>query len=592
MACDTLDASTLFPRPETDPGLLDCYGAYLFVPWLYPQAKPDDIVSAMLRAYLGDRNLGGILHPPESLDFATFGLDEAVLRRGALADVTRAGVCLDRCVAWATRRPYDVVGFSVTFETQLPAALALARRLKALNPGLKIVFGGAACPENQGDALVLGFSFIDAVCHTEGERAIVPLIRAMRGEVALGDVPGVAWMDEAGRLHHTPASPLLTDLDELPIPDYGPFIAQLEDSEWFLEEPTLFFETSRGCWWGQKHLCTFCGLNAEGLVFRRKSPERAFEEIRALYRGYPTAGRLQAADNILDMGYFKSLLPRLAAMPKLPLRPLRMFFETKSNLTREQLGLLREAGVDAIQPGIESFSDGVLALMDKGTTGLRQVQLIKWAAEAGIRLNYNLILASPGERTEHYREMADLLPALAHLPPPASVVSMMLHRFSPYHTAPERHGIRNVRPRGHYRDLFPDGAVDLSRLAYAFDFDHDMQRDPELALAQRSLAQQLERWSRGFRPGSVFARDDGAFVIVHDSRDGPGRTDALSGVAADVLRYLDECRPLEAALRRFADLDPDLLLALLERWVHRRWVARDGRGRLLAVIPRETSRGP
>ena len=46
--------------------------------------------------------------------------------------------------------------------------------------------------------------------------------------------------------------------------------------------PTLLFETSRGCWWGAKSHCTFCGLNGETMAFRSKSPRRALDELEQL----------------------------------------------------------------------------------------------------------------------------------------------------------------------------------------------------------------------------------------------------------------------------------------------------------------------
>ena len=75
----------------------------------------------------------------------------------------------------------------------------------------------------------------------------------------------------------------------------------------------------------------------------------------------------------------------------------------KANLTREQVRLLADAGVRHIQPGIESLSDHVLALMKKGVTGLRNVQLLKWCKEYGIEVDWNILYGFPGETREDYR---------------------------------------------------------------------------------------------------------------------------------------------------------------------------------------------
>ncbi|MGG2324741.1 hypothetical protein, partial [Salmonella enterica] len=74
--------------------------------------------------------------------------------------------------------------------------------------------------------------------------------------------------------------------------------------------------------------------------------------------------RIEMVDNILDMTYFRSLIPELGdAAP-----PLKIFSETKSNLKREQIAALARAGVRWIQPGIESLNSGTLKLMGKGVT--------------------------------------------------------------------------------------------------------------------------------------------------------------------------------------------------------------------------------
>lgn len=70
---------------------------------------------------------------------------------------------------------------------------------------------------------------------------------------------------------------------EIPTPNYDGFFERLTDSaarDWV--EPKLIVEGSRGCWWGEKHHCTFCGLNGSFMEFRGKSPARFEREIMEL----------------------------------------------------------------------------------------------------------------------------------------------------------------------------------------------------------------------------------------------------------------------------------------------------------------------
>src|SRR5262249_30613673 len=145
--------------------------------------------------------------------------------------------------------------------------------------------------------------------------------------------------------------------------------------------PGLPLETSRGCWWGAAHQCTFCGLNGSSLGFRSKSSERVLAEIRELEERHGISD-FEVVDNILDMGYFKTLVPALAGEE----RRRHIFYEVKANLTRAHVEALQRAGITWVQPGIESLHTEVLRLMDKGISGWQNVQLLKWTREFGVRL--------------------------------------------------------------------------------------------------------------------------------------------------------------------------------------------------------------
>jgi hypothetical protein len=151
-------------------------------------------------------------------------------------------------------------------------------------------------------------------------------------------------------------------------------------------------ETARGCWWGERQHCTFCGLNGATMAFRSKTPDRVVSEIRFLCERHGV-GTFSIVDDILDMRYFRTVLPRLADA-KLG---IEFFWEVKANLTNVHVRQLRDAGVLLIQPGIESLSDHVLKLMRKGTTAFRNIELMKWCREYGVKPYWNLLYGFPGE---------------------------------------------------------------------------------------------------------------------------------------------------------------------------------------------------
>jgi ribosomal peptide maturation radical SAM protein 1 len=458
---------------------------------------------------------------------------------------------LDECVQRALASSPAVVGLTTTFH-QTCACLAVAKRLKQLPNPPAVVFGGANCEGEMGAQLIRSFPWVDYVCCGEADESFVALLGQLLRGHPRAPVPGV--LDRRGGPGPV-RSEVVRDLDRLPPPDFDEYFARLARSALRDKvEAQLVLETSRGCWWGAKHHCTFCGLNGDTMAFRSKGPERAFAEIEYLSRRHQ-ARRLGCVDNILDLRYIDTLFPRLADSGL----GLDLFYEVKANLRYDQLVKLRRAGVRQIQPGIESLSSQVLRLMDKGCTALQNIQLLRWCEELGIDAAWNLLAGFPGEPPAEYEKMAGLVPLLVHLTPPCSCAQVRLDRFSPFHARPEAYGFRRVRPARAYFFVFPLDRRELARLAYFFDFDYDDGRQPAAYL--QPLQRQVQLWwdgrtAPGGRP-ALDARFDGGRVLITDTRPAArAPRHELTGLAAKVFTRCDVATTLQA-LARLPDLAGD-----------------------------------
>ncbi len=476
----------------------------------------------------------------------------------------------------------DIVGFSLMFE-QTPASIALAQRLRKLRPNLTILMGGAGCDGEMGPALLEAYDFIDYTVSGDADHSIVELVRAIREGKSLESIPGLARRVD-GRVEANPARPT-TDLDALPIPDFQEFFDELRRSPFrkTVKTPIVPFETSRGCWWGQKTLCTFCGLNGTGVGFRRKSQERATEELLTLIETYRTTN-LMAADNALDMRSFKGFLPAVAALRAKEGLDLSLFYEVKSNLRKDQIKLLADAGVRSVQPGIESFSDHILRRMDKGATGLQQVQFLRWCEEFGIRPLYNILVYNPGETVEDYEEMTDMLPFISHLLPPASApLQMMLQRFSPYFLNPGRFGIRDVRPQPVLAYTYGLPEPLLARMVYNFEYDHDDKQNESLRKAAQRFINGVIAWRRSYRPCTLVYQRGRGFVKILDARNDKKRIVTLTGRQADIFLACDAHRGVRMLQNQFPDLAEADLQSFLDELVLARLLLRDRNGRYQAL---------
>jgi ribosomal peptide maturation radical SAM protein 1 len=437
---------------------------------------------------------------------------------------------LDQCAEKMLAAQPRVVGFTSTFSQTFPS-LALAKRLKEQAPGLRVVFGGANCDGIMGETLHALYPWIDVVVRGESERVAPRLFR----ELAAGDVisrqPGLCIREDGEVTAVIEPERGGVNMDESPLPDYDEYFQRLANSPVSDQVGAggITYESARGCWWGAKHHCTFCGLNGATMKFRSKPATRVFEELHTLARRYKNLHFI-VVDNIIDMNHVKELLPMLRAGDI----DFSFYYETKVNLKKEEMELLRDVGVRTIQPGIESLSTPILKLMRKGTTALQNVRFLKWCAELGITPDWNLLYGFPGEPPEEYGRMADVMASLTHLTPPSSVHPICINRFSPYHQTPDKFGIRIEGPKPWYRFLHEADENSLNDLAYFFEHGYDDGREP--AQYVEPVYRATELWRQGaeksYRQLTVKRGPD--FVQIADGRsDGKGGTYTLDGVAGE-----------------------------------------------------------
>jgi ribosomal peptide maturation radical SAM protein 1 len=497
---------------------------------------------------------------------------EAVLR-GLRRARELAPAFLEQCLLEVPWAGYDLVGFTSTF-AQSAASLALARKVKERHPRIPIVFGGANCEGPMGLALHRAFPFVDYVCSGEADLSFPLLVRRLLAGSPTGDIAGVCSPGQTSA-HRSLQPERPSNLDDLPYPLFDDYFEQLREirPRIIADESGssgLPFETSRGCWWGEKHHCTFCGLNGLSMAYRAKSSDRALREILELAERYGVR-EFSAVDNILAMSYFRELLPRLAERGI----GLKLFYEVKANLTREQVRLLRDAGVTVIQPGIESLSSHVLSLMRKGTTALQNVQLLKWCREFGVRPIWNLLYGFPGEDAADYEATAALMDTLHHLPHPmGGLVCIRVDRFSPFFTDPEALGLRNLRPDRAYRYVYDLPDETLADLAYYFEHDYaDRRRADEYVGPVRPA---LERWSRARGNSGLVYTDDGTRLGLCDFRPGAPRLwTALTDVHREIYRFCDQHRSFEriAGLAAARGMRTTAVRAFLDEMVAARLMA-------------------
>jgi ribosomal peptide maturation radical SAM protein 1 len=460
----------------------------------------------------------------------------------------------------------DVVGFTTMFAQTVPS-LAMAQVIKDTNPDVVTVMGGANCEAPMGAALAANTDPVDFFFSGPSLHTFPEFLRRVRdGELDRAHaIRGVVSKANCADPVHRKAIGRDLDIDDYFEPDYRPFVESFDrmvaaSGESDLE-PLLFFETSRGCWWGERSHCTFCGLNGQNMGYRSMAPEHALRQFEYLFRHSPWCKSFTCTDNIMPMGYLTEVFPKLD-----PPADVSIFYEVKVGLDQEDLAALARAGVTEIQPGIEALSTPTLKLMKKGTSVFQNIQLLKNCVRYGVNPAWNLLIGFPGEPESTFEKYARDLPSLRHLPPPDGCFPVRFDRYSPYFNQAAEYGL-DLYPVDHYRLTYPFPEADLAELAYYF-VDRSMA-DYQIAAAQwsRKLGGLVERWHEAWasaqRPTLHLDRDG----TVLDTRSGTREEYRLDPATTALLEHLDRPARVDRLAAELSTVDdvPGRLARLHER---------------------------
>jgi anaerobic magnesium-protoporphyrin IX monomethyl ester cyclase len=235
----------------------------------------------------------------------------------------------------------------------------------------------------------------DAVAMGEGEVTLTEIAELVHEGQAVSGAAGL--VTRAGeKLVRGPPRPFLPDLDALPLPawdliDMDGYLRQWERRTGERRSAVL---TSRGCPFD----CSWCSKPTFGRTFRQQSPGRVLTELRALQDRFHV-DYVRFCDDVfgINRAWLEELLDGLIG------RGLRLKFECLARvdlLKPDLLKRMRAAGLQRVYVGVESGSQKMLDLMNRGTR-LGQVERTAQALrDEGIRQFWFLMLGYPGETLE------------------------------------------------------------------------------------------------------------------------------------------------------------------------------------------------
>lgn len=455
---------------------------------------------------------------------------------------TAAVGAVDDLLEWTSKHVasnyYDLVGFSIIFDSQKLPSASIAKAIKAVSPETKIMCGGTGVDAEMGKATMQIFRELDFVLQGEAEHTFVRAIDSIFGD-SISKPTNFLFRDRSGQLNRTEYEEQTPDLRGGLTADFQQFLRQIENSKYASSQRILMYEASRGCWWGKKNHCEFCGIRSVRFPYREISPSDVLADLLKLDGDFHP-DFIYFTDAIASMNLLREVLPELAKLRKQGKFVANIFLETKSNLRRHDVALLAASGVSWIQPGIETFLTNSLRLMRKGTTGMQQIELLKWCAAYGIDVSYGLLIGTLGESIDDLWDLGEVLWPLRYYRAPTSINRLALHRFSPYFDSPEKYGITGVRPFAYQRTLYRAEDKLLLDLCYELDFDSELIGHPQFDAALTALRSRINTWANGLNRGAQYSYIDlGTDVLLLSTNAEGNSCTTLRNSAAQIMRLCE-----------------------------------------------------
>ena len=345
-----------------------------------------------------------------------------------------------------------VVAIGLGFPTQRTCALVFARLLRARGYRGSVVLYTSLqdeiapedfAPDLEGEPRHLLFTDLDGAIVGEAEAALAALWRAVTGQGALSDVPNL--LSPRTGLVRPPRQ-----LEALGALAPAAFVG-LDAAVYPTPTPVVDLRLGRGCPWGR---CTFCAIHVHQPGYRAGSVQRLAAGMQAAYDAVG-ARFFRVRDDLVTPRQLREIADVAAALPFGPRWSARVRFEDA--LTNANLAYCAERGLEELWIGLESASERVRALMDKGVSAATVERVLDGCAAAGIRVRALCLLGHPGETAAEALQTVDFLLANQHRIAAASLSPFQLMRRSILGEDPRRFGLT----------LLPDPLPRHARLRFA-----------------------------------------------------------------------------------------------------------------------------
>ena len=305
---------------------------------------------------------------------------------------------------YLNKNKFDIVGVGVIagyYQYQQLKKLSAAIN-KSKNRPFFVLGGHGPSPEPD---YFLKLTGADALVIGEGEETMLDLVNSRVNNTPLHKVKGIAFRDIAGTTITTSGRPLIKDLDSIPFPAYHRFPIEIyrlgQYPNMKITEFAMPVLTGRGC----TFKCNFCYRLDKG--HRARSSESVLEEVKYLQVNYGIS-YIDFSDELLMISKDRTV----KFCEDIIKSGLKFSWTCNGRLnyaTDEVIDVMKKAGCNYINYGIEAMDDDVLKGMKKGLRVKMVHKGIEATLKAGIHPGFNIIFGHKGDNRETLNKAVDFL---------------------------------------------------------------------------------------------------------------------------------------------------------------------------------------
>lgn len=304
----------------------------------------------------------------------------------------------------------DIVGISLR-SSYFKIASEITRRIKK-ELSLPVIWGGTHSTIAAEESIQVA----DMICVGEGEYPLLELADKMSLSQDYSQISNL-WFRKDGRIIKNKVRPLIQDLDSLPFPDYG------DKNKYFIEDGiissfdpglqtyNLNILASRGC----PYHCSYCCnsifndiYHGKGPRIRRRSVENVMEEILTLKDNFSNLRRVDFIDEVF--AWDKQWTAEFIEQYKKRVHSPFQCAQHPNIVNRDILKLLKEAGLERVEVGVQSGSERVRKeYFERPVSDRRLLQDSRLLKEMGVVPFYDFIVDNPFESEEDRRQGLEFL---------------------------------------------------------------------------------------------------------------------------------------------------------------------------------------